>query len=140
MYTLQAEPFLYLNDAVLDFGLRVTLIIFLCIGAGIASDIIESHAADAVLLAIGASGALAVLLSGDAIGAVLQTVGRTVTLVDDRASDFLFCQVCKQYVQCAQHVHYTQDTSSKPQFLDTEQATPAIRDLLDPHKLVLTAE
>lgn len=92
-WTLQNEPFLCHQEALLDTGLRVALILVLCIGAGGAGGTVGPDVVDTFLLVVGLAGMAAALLWGQVIGAGMSLVGQTLAAADDRVTDLLFRQV-----------------------------------------------
>lgn len=92
-WTLQAEPFLYRREALLDSALRAALILVLCVGAAVAGGFLNSTTGDTLLLGIGVAGVAAALVWGDAIGAVATLAGQALFVADDRVNGVLFRQV-----------------------------------------------
>lgn len=92
-WALQKEPFLSHREALLDAGLRIALILVLCIGAAGAGGAVGPSVVDTFLLAVGLVGMAAALLWGQVIGAVVSLVGQTLAAADDRVADLLFRQV-----------------------------------------------
>lgn len=92
-WTLRNEPFLCHREALLDTGLRVALILVLCIGAAGAGGAVGPNVVDTFLLAVGLAGMAAALLWGRVVGAVVALVGQMLAAADDRVTDLLFRQV-----------------------------------------------
>lgn len=92
-WTLQKEPFLCHREALLDTGLRVALILVLCIGAAGAGGNMGPNVVDTFLLAVGLAGMVAVLLWGQVVSAAMSLVGQMLAAADDRVTDLLFRQI-----------------------------------------------
>ncbi len=92
-WTLQSEPFLYRREALLDSGLRVALVLVLCIGAAGAGGALGPGTVDTLLLAVGVVGMAAALVWGQVVGAAASLVGQPLAAADDRVTDLLFRQV-----------------------------------------------
>lgn len=92
-WTLHNEPFLCHREALLDTGLRVALILVLCIGAVGAGGDVDPSVVDTCLLMVSLVGIGAALLWGQVIGAVISLVGQTLAAADERVTDLLFQQV-----------------------------------------------
>lgn len=92
-WTLQSEPFLYRREAMLDSGLRVALILVLCIGAAGAGGSLGPGVVDTFLLVVGVVGITAAVVWGQVVGAIVSLVGQTLAAADDRVTDLLFRQV-----------------------------------------------
>eukprot|EP00903_Cladosiphon_okamuranus_P010991 g10380.t1 len=92
-WTLQNEPFLCHREALVDTGLRVALILVLCIGAAGAEGTIGPSVVDTFLLVLGVFAMAAALLWGQVIGAAVSMVGQMLATADDRVTDLLFRQV-----------------------------------------------
>ena len=92
-WTLQVEPFLYRREALLDTGLRVALILVLCVGAAGAGGALGSGVVDTFLLLVGVVGMAAALVWGQVVEALTSLVGQTLAAADDRVTDLLFRQV-----------------------------------------------
>lgn len=92
-WTLQNEPFLCHREALVDTGLRIALILVLCIGAAGAGGAVGPSVVDTFLLAVGVVGMAAALLWGQVIAAAMSMVGQMLAAADDRVTDLLFRQV-----------------------------------------------
>ncbi|CAM9215524.1 unnamed protein product, partial [Ectocarpus sp. 13 AM-2016] len=95
-WTLRAEPFLYYREALLDTGLRVALILVLCIGAAGAGGAVPQYVLDVFLLAVGLAGIAAAIVLGEVVRGAMVFVGKTLAAADERVNDLLFRQVRQQ--------------------------------------------
>ncbi|CAB1099841.1 unnamed protein product [Ectocarpus sp. CCAP 1310/34] len=95
-WALRAEPFLYYREALLDTGLRVALILVLCIGAAGAGGAVPQYVVDVFLLAVGLAGIAAALVLGEVVRGAMVFVGKTLAAADERVNDLLFRQVRQQ--------------------------------------------
>ncbi|CBJ33045.1 Hypothetical leucine rich repeat protein [Ectocarpus siliculosus] len=92
-WTFRAEPFLYYREALLDTGLRVALILVLCIGAAGAGGAVPKYVVDTFLLAVGLAGIAAALVLGEVVRGAMVFVGKTLAAADERVNDLLFRQI-----------------------------------------------